>query len=104
MNKDECPRCHHGIPNDEFRGEYPGALSRRDNKTYICSECGTKEALEDMTGVTYDGYPYWDTTQELIEKAQSYVDRWYEDSQRALNAPEWVVIMEELIKKIKGYV
>ena len=25
-----------------------GALSRRDNKSTICSECGTAEALEDM--------------------------------------------------------
>lgn len=35
-----CPRCHQPI------GEYP-ALSRRDNKTKICSQCGTLEALED---------------------------------------------------------
>lgn len=28
----------------EIKG-YP-ALSRKDNKTEICSECGTKEALE----------------------------------------------------------
>lgn len=35
-----CPRCHQPI------GEYP-ALSRRDNTTEICSQCGTLEALED---------------------------------------------------------
>lgn len=28
--------------------EERNALSRRDNKTYICSDCGTMEALEDM--------------------------------------------------------
>jgi predicted RNA-binding Zn-ribbon protein involved in translation (DUF1610 family) len=28
-------------------GKFP-ALSRRDNETYICSPCGTREALEDM--------------------------------------------------------
>lgn len=36
-----CPRCHnayHGVP----------ALSRVDNKTYICPDCGTREALESI--------------------------------------------------------
>lgn len=35
-----CPRC-----NREYSG-YP-ALSRVDNKTEICSECGVAEAMED---------------------------------------------------------
>lgn len=35
----KCPKCK-----KEIKG-YP-ALSRKDNKTEICSECGTKEALE----------------------------------------------------------
>lgn len=39
MNK--CPKC--GGP----LGERP-ALSRRDNKTDICSDCGTREAIEDV--------------------------------------------------------
>jgi hypothetical protein len=43
-----CPRCGGGIPNDEHRGQYPGALSRCDNKTYICSKCGTAEAMEQL--------------------------------------------------------
>ncbi|MDO4963363.1 MAG: hypothetical protein Q4E75_04620 [bacterium] len=36
-----CPNCHK---------EYsePPAISRRDNKTYICSNCGTREALYDF--------------------------------------------------------
>ena len=33
-----CPRCKKDYP------EYP-ALSRKDNKTNICSSCGTEEAL-----------------------------------------------------------
>ena len=37
----KCPRC-----GKEYK-ERP-ALSREDNKTYICPECGTKEALEYM--------------------------------------------------------
>ena len=35
-----CPICKKEIVG------YP-ALSRKDNKTEICSECGVKEALED---------------------------------------------------------
>lgn len=41
----DCPRCGGGIPNDLHRGEYPGALSRWDNNTMICSACGADEAL-----------------------------------------------------------
>lgn len=37
---DKCPKC--GGP----LGDRP-ALSRRDGKTDICSECGYKEAMED---------------------------------------------------------
>lgn len=43
MNKEikKCPKC-----GKMFKGV--GAISRRDNKTEICSECGTKEAFEDF--------------------------------------------------------
>ena len=37
-----CPRC------DEPCRGHP-ALSRRDNKTYICSDCGNAEAMNDHT-------------------------------------------------------
>ena len=37
----KCPKCGR-----EF--ERLLALSRRDNKTSICDECGTREALEDF--------------------------------------------------------
>lgn len=41
-----CPRCKFNwIPCNERPGEYPGALSRVDNKTEICSACGEDEAL-----------------------------------------------------------
>jgi len=36
-----CPLCgsaYHGVP----------ALSRKDNKTQICPDCGTREALESL--------------------------------------------------------
>lgn len=35
-----CPKC------DKIITGFP-ALSRRDNDTYICTDCGTKEAMED---------------------------------------------------------
>ena len=45
-----CPRCcDNWIPNNLQPGEYPGALSRTDNKTEICSACGTAEALQDFS-------------------------------------------------------
>ncbi len=43
-----CPRCGGGIPDNEHRGEYPGALSRTDDRTEICSNCGNLEAIEQM--------------------------------------------------------
>lgn len=44
-----CPTCDGQIPNNETPGAYIGALSRKDNKTEICSACGVKEALADFT-------------------------------------------------------
>ena len=54
-----CPRCRGGIPNNEQRGEYPGALSRSDNKTEICSGCGQEEAMIQMYGSKVRGPEAW---------------------------------------------
>lgn len=43
-----CPTCDGQIPNNETPGAYIGALSRKDNKTEICSACGVREALADF--------------------------------------------------------
>ena len=41
-----CPRCALNlIPTNDAPGLYPGALSRADNKTEICSFCGYDEAV-----------------------------------------------------------
>jgi hypothetical protein len=41
---EQCPRCE----GDKLHPEKVlNALSRRDNETYICSDCGTEEALFD---------------------------------------------------------
>lgn len=36
-----CPRCGKAY-------REPPALSRADNRTYICPDCGTREALESI--------------------------------------------------------
>ena len=41
-----------------YRG-FP-ALSIKDNKTDICSDCGTAEGLEDYTHQPYTGKVYWE--------------------------------------------
>ena len=37
----ECPRCHKETFEDE---DGLNSLSRRDNRTYICNDCGNEEA------------------------------------------------------------
>lgn len=55
-----CPRCNDNfIPCNERPGEYPGAISRADNKTEICSDCGTEEAIEDYSGVGHTPMAEW---------------------------------------------
>lgn len=55
----KCPRCEGAIPNNETPGAYPGALSRFDNKTEVCSACGTAEALDDFAGIELSGPENW---------------------------------------------
>ena len=43
--KPVCPRCLGYIPSNAFAGQYPGAISRIDNKTEVCSDCGLEEAI-----------------------------------------------------------
>lgn len=46
MEPQVCPRCEESyIPNNHDPGAYPGAVSRTDNETYICSLCGEDEAV-----------------------------------------------------------
>lgn len=43
-----CKRCDYTAPlNDPFYRGF-GAISRTDNKTMICSNCGVEEAMEDF--------------------------------------------------------
>lgn len=43
-----CARCGRKVT------EYP-ALSRRDNKSYVCTPCGQMEALDDFFGFVKGG-------------------------------------------------
>jgi len=53
MKKSEkCPICDGPIPNALHEGQYAGALSRVDNETEICSECGVFEAMQDFEKFT----------------------------------------------------
>jgi hypothetical protein len=42
VNIGQCPKCR--------KPNILDALSRRDNKTGICNDCGTAEAMEDLMG------------------------------------------------------
>lgn len=77
----QCPRCGHDIPNDQYPGMYPGALSRRDDKTEICSACGQAEAFEDMGVQTYNGHVYWDQAAECETTAPSGVPSRHDKSE-----------------------
>jgi hypothetical protein len=47
----QCPRCLGFIPRNDKPGQYMGALSRADNKTQVCSDCGTEEAIVALVAV-----------------------------------------------------
>lgn len=55
MESVTCPRCKGYIPHREIH-EYThrGALSRVDNKTEICSDCGVEEAILQYRGQLED--------------------------------------------------
>jgi hypothetical protein len=40
-----CPSCKMNLLHED---EVMNTLSRKDNETYICNPCGTKEAMEEM--------------------------------------------------------
>lgn len=43
--KNICPSCN---INELHEDEVMNSLSRTDNETYICNDCGTKEAMEEL--------------------------------------------------------
>lgn len=51
--KNICLRCGGEVPSPGMAGKYPGATSRWDNQTEICSACGLEEGLIELTAGTY---------------------------------------------------
>jgi len=53
MEGKPCPRC------EKLIDTFP-SLSRRDNETFICPDCGNAEGYEDAKMVpAYKGKRYW---------------------------------------------
>ena len=68
-----CPRCLSSqIPNNNTPGLYPGALSRLDNQTEICSACGLNEALELLTNQKISNFSDWPVKNDLCEQLGYY--------------------------------
>ncbi len=72
-----CPRCR-----ENYLSTKPirNAISRRDNKTAICSSCGTQEAFEDSKLIHHwlenpTNKPYWDVRSDTWQ-AQNLNQRW----------------------------
>lgn len=60
-----CPRCQSDwIPNNAQPGAYPGAISRADNKTEICSACGEDEAMKDFFAGGCETVEQWPARRE----------------------------------------
>jgi hypothetical protein len=88
-----CPKCSGYIPSNENPGAYPGAISRADNKTEICSACGVAEAMADFRLAHAEEVVVWksvitldqlrgvpeDTIAELIEALDDAVARTFQD-------------------------
>jgi len=96
-NKQICPRCKselEGVP----------ALSRKDNQTHICSNCGVSEAVEDFTGTKFFwGPPYWKvkTSMTDLEKITSVLVTILEAAVVGkLHFERAEAIHEELLKRI----
>lgn len=73
MEKPICPRCNGFIPNNETPGLYPGALSRLDNETYICSACGEEEALIFLADKELWPIGQWDVPEFQPAASRSFV-------------------------------
>lgn len=57
----KCPKCGGFVPSTVDVGRYVGALSRWDNKTIVCSDCGQREAFLQQQGkdISPEGDDKW---------------------------------------------
>lgn len=107
----KCPLC-----GKEYT-DYP-ALSRKDNKTYICSDCGVAEALEDYYKniKKEDKEVIYDTTMSVATEIKDILDRTYPEKLTTKlvqsdgvvglrvnrkNKEDLVVICDEIIKLLR---
>ena len=92
----ECPRCGDPLPQ-----RYPGALSRADNKTEICSPCGTDEAFGGLTPVSE-----WPVTRLFGESKYRMNDAYYQakgqnpEAERAKRLPNGIL---DALHRVPGY-
>lgn len=71
-----CPRCKDNwIPNNAQPAAYPGALSRADNKTEICSACGEDEALKGFFDGGCEPVTAWPVTIKYSTSIPTYGGR-----------------------------
>jgi len=97
-----CPICDGAIPNNENPGAYPGALSRFDNETYVCSACGQAEALTPMfsedgkelmiLGMQDDDWEAWSSGVLL---GREPVDEMMDASKRSIEIMKETLALEE---------
>lgn len=65
-----CPRCedNYYTPYEvkrQVRDPLPPALSRADNETYICSDCGTEEAMRNWQNLPLQMPDAWPIYNEV---------------------------------------
>lgn len=72
MKERICPRC-----GKKYTG-YP-ALSRRDNKTEICPDCGVAEAFEDFFGYKEIVYKGWSIADNFYSKGEFTIHYYGDD-------------------------
>lgn len=66
----KCPRCK---INELQKPDVMNALSRRGNKTYICSACGTAEAMVDFANSRMMEIPKEQV--EMEKRIQEYIKK-----------------------------
>lgn len=83
-----CPRCGGYIPNDENPGAYPGALSRctrgDEDPIYVCSACGTDEAMMQFTTGQCQIPAEWPVTRQFDMPNPEDIAEAFETAQKKL--------------------
>ena len=96
LSKVFCPRCGRPLM---YKDQALNALSRRDNKTYICTSCGSSEAVKDYTGLEDDlmdwSYPS-EGIKKLLRKDPRYKAALLEELETAQDNESWSFIHNQV--------